>query len=600
LKLCTSLVTLSDVGSDAGGALKKGWGRYRKFPQDVKILQFSHFLVKEFILSERAQRQLPKNLSINFASSHVRIVQMCLIYLIDFNGGRRARELNHDEYPLLTYFALHWTQHWNTVTLEDKHCVEELLLRLFDTERSDGLRNYLNLYNPTPPNNLERSPWSGVIAHRAQNRRGLQMGSALYYACYLGLETIASWILDSNLGTLERDDLANSLGLAAIGGYNTIVELLLRKQADPDGFKAVFNFDLLSVVIASSLQAAAYKGDALSAKLLIKAGADVNKIPSESGTALHIAALRGHVEVIVVLLDHSADIDSWVSRRGLVLTAAAEDGNEPAVLLLVQRGVDPNRNGGGSYDSSLEAACDKCSVAVVRALLEAGAKPEGSRALYVAAERGDVEIMRLLIENGAELNGLVGIYGSPLQASIQSREIDAFELLITSGADFQVEGGCNGSALGQAVFSYNLPVVDRLLELEARIEDTALIEAINMDLTQVAKLLLDRGADPDAQTGDSYKEYGNALQFAICKDLDDIVDMLLQNGADVSAIGGEQGSAVQAATLNGKESIARKTSGTWSQNRLAPVRQVRYSTTSRSPGPRLSNCEVASRSRCRC
>jgi hypothetical protein len=202
LKLCTSLVTLFDVGSDAGGALKKEWGCYRKFPPDVKILQFSHFSVKEFILGERAQRQLPKNLSINFASSHVRIVQMRLIYHMDFNGGGRAREFNHDEYPLLACSALHWSQHWNTVTLEDKCCVEQLLLRLFDTERPDGLRNYPNLYNPTSSNNLESSTWSGVIAQRAQNRRGLRIGSALYYAYYLGLWTIVSWILDSNPDTL--------------------------------------------------------------------------------------------------------------------------------------------------------------------------------------------------------------------------------------------------------------------------------------------------------------------------------------------------------------------------------------------------------------
>jgi hypothetical protein len=275
LELCTSLVTLPGVGSDADAAFKKERGSYVPLKPDVKILQFSHFTVKEFVLSDRARRKLPKTLQISAPACHVHIAKLCLIYLLDFNGGRRARIFRHEDFPLLAYAAIHWTQHWNAISLEDKPQVEQLLLRLFDTSKSEGLGNYLNLYNPTASEDLQ-SRFDRGVANSASNRRAVQFGSALYYACYLGLANIASWILDRNGVKLGIDDLSNALAAAALGGHTAMVELLLQNGADPNGFTSCFDFDLGAIQIGSSLQAATFKGDVQSVDLLLKAGALVN------------------------------------------------------------------------------------------------------------------------------------------------------------------------------------------------------------------------------------------------------------------------------------------------------------------------------------
>jgi ankyrin repeat protein len=60
-------------------------------------------------------------------------------------------------------------------------------------------------------------------------------------------------------------------------------------------------------------------------------------------------------------------------------------------------------------------------------------------------------------------------------------------------------------------------------------------------------MLLDKGADPNAQGG----EYGNALYAASAGGYEGVVEMLLDKGADPNAQGGEYGNALQAAANRG-------------------------------------------------
>jgi ankyrin repeat protein len=70
---------------------------------------------------------------------------------------------------------------------------------------------------------------------------------------------------------------------------------------------------------------------------------------------------------------------------------------------------------------------------------------------------------------------------------------------------------------------------------------------------QVVKLLLDKGADLNAQGG----EYGNALQAAAARGHEQVVKLLLDKGADPNAQGGEYGNALQAASARGHEQVVK-------------------------------------------
>jgi ankyrin repeat protein len=69
----------------------------------------------------------------------------------------------------------------------------------------------------------------------------------------------------------------------------------------------------------------------------------------------------------------------------------------------------------------------------------------------------------------------------------------------------------------------------------------------------VVKLLLDKGADVNAQGG----EYSNALYAASFRGHEQVVKMLLDKGAEVNAQGGLCSNALQAASLKGNEQVVK-------------------------------------------
>jgi hypothetical protein len=68
---------------------------------------------------------------------------------------------------------------------------------------------------------------------------------------------------------------------------------------------------------------------------------------------------------------------------------------------------------------------------------------------------------------------------------------------------------------------------------------------------KVVELLLDRGADVNAQGG----YYGNALQAALVRGHEKVVELLLDRGANVNTQGGHYGNALQAALDRSHEMV---------------------------------------------
>ncbi len=79
----------------------------------------------------------------------------------------------------------------------------------------------------------------------------------------------------------------------------------------------------------------------------------------------------------------------------------------------------------------------------------------------------------------------------------------------------------------------------------------ALTEAVSNDHEQVVRVLLDKGADVNAQDGD----YGTALQAASSRGHEKMVQTLLSNGAHINAQCGSYGTALQAASSRGHEKM---------------------------------------------
>jgi ankyrin repeat protein len=495
LEFCSSLVSLSELSNDPEFQIRReGIYRYGQMPPDVRILQFAHFSVKEYILSDRTQKTIPPYLLINEALSHSYITQACLIYLLDFNNGERASRFDHEEFPFLAYAALYWTTHLSSMTEIERGSMEALLVRLFDPQNENNLMNYLNLYDPNRRSfGDDRKELS--LGTLSLNKRDFQ--PPLYYACYHGLQPIVKYLLSGDEKTRpSKEVMGSGLAAAASAGYVDTVKLLLKEGADPNSpYCGRF---------WRPLHAAASSGNPTVVKLLLEAGSLINAHNGDDGGALHIAAEQGNPEVIQLLIDHGHDLYTWSRYHGPPLSYAVMRNRDEAVAALVQNKVDVNTPPDG-YFNSLNLASEHASIETIRLILDNGANAalerSGSQALHNAAKRGDIDIMQLLIERGADVNGASnGVYGTPLKAAIQSRQQPVFEFMLRKGADINARGSTTKYPIDQALFGGNQKAAERLIELGAQFGDEALERALDYSSKEyLGKMLLDRGANPNAE-----------------------------------------------------------------------------------------------------
>jgi ankyrin repeat protein len=150
-----------------------------------------------------------------------------------------------------------------------------------------------------------------------------------------------------------------------------------------------------------------------------------------------------------------------------------------------------------------------------------------NNAVITAAKNGDLDHVQRLLDNGENVNMQGGdYYGSALQAASYNGLEEMVKLLLEKGADVNAQGGYYGNAL----------------------------QAASVDGSKaVVRLLLDEGADVTAQGG----VYGNALQAASEQGNLAIVRLILDKGANVNVKGGVYGNALQSAALMGHEAVVR-------------------------------------------
>jgi ankyrin repeat protein len=253
---------------------------------------------------------------------------------------------------------------------------------------------------------------------------------------------------------------------------------------------------------------------------VLNAGADPNVLDDNGDPILRFAiSQRGQtgIDLVRLLVDSGADVNALDRRGYALLPIAAEDGKLEIVQILVEAGADIE----GTFT---------------------GKKSTNNTALGAAAGQGHKEIVEFLIANGANVNHLeTGSFYTPLGLAAYSNNYDIVKILLDNGADHTLRNTLSGgqTPLHSAVRINGVASVQALLEAGADVNaltdegQTPLIHLMSdgyrLNLTQVATLLLDTGADPDHQdnTGNS------ALHYAAMRGTNEAIPILIEYGADL-------------------------------------------------------------------
>ena len=335
---CSSLIVIVDTG-------------------DSRVVQFSHFSVKEFLSSTRltTSSQDVSRYHIDFGPAHTIMAQACLSILLRFDQvveDSSVEELS----PLAEYAAEYWVRH---AQFEDV------------VSRIKGMKD---IFDPDKP----------------------------YFAAWCKLYDI-----DSNPShpstfyqfTPSPKSDANTLYYAALCGFTNLVEQLISKH--PQHVDAIGGYYMTPAV-------AALAGRHFQlAQILHRAGSSVDPRGFEENSPLHPAAYYADIEMVRVLLDYGVDVNSRNEDGWTPLYYAPNSySNDPgAARLLLDRGADPNL-GAKDGQTPLHEALKYGWIEMARLLIEHGANVEvkgrrGKTALEIASEKQHDEIVKLLMEHGA-------------------------------------------------------------------------------------------------------------------------------------------------------------------------------------------------------
>ena len=356
---------------------------------DSRVVQFSHFSVKEYLTSSRLA-QSPNGevmqFRIDLEPAHTIMAQACLATLLqlDAHAGNSDAKVS----PLVKYAAEHWVDHAQFEKVSSR--VQDGMDDLFDSSKP-------------------------------------------HFAAWLQIHDVDKcW---DAFSPYSRDGVGSPLYYAAFCGFYDLVERLITKHPE--------QVNTLGGRILFPLPAALYKRRFRVASLLYEHGAVLNVQDLFGYTPLHAASFGGRVDILRWLLSHGADANILSSGGFTPLNEAVDNMDFEVIQVLLEHNVDINL-ADISGETPLYLVLYRRSwaekfVDMVRLLLEHGADPNicannDTTPLHEASSRGLVEAARLLLSHGANVDEKDASGKTPIQVAESVRRDEMMKLLVEYGA----------------------------------------------------------------------------------------------------------------------------------------------------------------------
>jgi uncharacterized protein len=221
-----------------------------------------------------------------------------------------------------------------------------------------------------------------------------------------------------------------------------------------------------------SLMAAVKSGDAATIRAILKAGANPNAPAPDGLTPLHLAVHLDNFEIVDLLLKAGANPSTLTRYNIAPLTLAAENGNAGMIDRLLEAGADPNTVSEEGQTALMTASMNG-KVDAVRALLRKGAKVNlaesfrGQTALMFAAGNGNTKAAEMLIEFGADMKARSKAGFTALLFAVRNNQLDAAKFLLQHGAEVNYALPDGTAALNMAVLNADFDLASMLLDFGA-------------------------------------------------------------------------------------------------------------------------------------
>jgi ankyrin repeat protein len=256
---------------------------------------------------------------------------------------------------------------------------------------------------------------------------------------------------------------------------------------------------------------------------MLKAGADLNAAEPRGGmTPLMHAAVSGSPEAMTLLVDRGASVNTANSAGVTALMMSVTDIDK--VSLLLAKGADVNAASKRGRTALLLAAMSDRSAGIVRLLMAKGADPKAVDVLKVnalnAAVRGDdIETIRIFADAGVAADNADFAGFTPLIGAAFSGNVQAVKLLLEKGANVNAVSG-DGSF--QKVKAGTIALGNF----------TPLLAAATLGSPEMITVLLQAGADVNARDVRGM----TPLMLAVATDRQnsEVVRALINRKADVN------------------------------------------------------------------
>ena len=514
LSTCSSLLAVVDV----------------QYPSR-KVIQFSHFSVKEYLTSNRlaeASDIIPRRYHVSMTSAHTLTAKTCLGILLHLDKDVVTRD-NLEKWPLAEYAAKYWVDHALFEGVSQN--VEDGLKQLFDPRKAH-LAVCVWIYDPY-------ELWG---SYRRPERPLQHLKTYLHYAAFWGFHFIVKFLViecSQNVGSRGFSNNVTPLHLASGRGHVKTTHMLIELGA------SVMAQDEYG---ETPLHSASHLPNVELVRMLIERSTNLAAQDKNGETPLHLALQYGNVEVARMLIERGADLEVQ-NKDGMTplhVASCYAGGVKEVVCMLIERGADvaaQDKDG----NTPLHVATKYIMVEFARVLVERSADVDARNndretPLHMAlghAEEVEVEAVCMLIESGADVAAQDNNGDTSLHLALQRAEVEIGRMLIGRGADVAAQNKDGVTPLHLALDLFGEMKMEAVLMLiedmpvaaQNKDGETPLHLASQYEEVEVVRMLIERGADVSAQNKEGETPLHRALEYGNVG----VVRMLIESGTDVSA-----------------------------------------------------------------